>query len=37
MYDDREHYAQIAYNDENGWDIKTVWGVGYRFEVNDGQ
>lgn len=24
-------------NDENGWDIKTVWGVGYRFEVNDGQ
>ena len=21
--------------DGNGWDIKTVWGVGYRFEVND--
>ena len=21
-------------NDENAWDIKTVWGVGYRFEVN---
>ena len=20
----------------NGWDIKTVWGVGYRFEVGDG-
>ena len=20
----------------NGWDIKTVWGVGYRFEVTDG-
>ncbi|MEA5069302.1 MAG: response regulator transcription factor, partial [Christensenellaceae bacterium] len=19
---------------ENPWDIKTVWGVGYRFEVN---
>ncbi len=23
-------------NDKNGWDIKTVWGVGYRFEVGDG-
>jgi len=22
--------------DGNGWDIKTVWGVGYRFEVGDG-
>ena len=20
----------------NGWDIRTVWGVGYRFEVDDG-
>ena len=20
-------------SDDNGWDIKTVWGVGYRFEV----
>ncbi|MDD6882083.1 MAG: response regulator transcription factor [Eubacteriales bacterium] len=20
---------------ENGWDIKTVWGVGYRFEVGE--
>ena len=19
--------------DDNGWDIKTVWGVGYRFEI----
>jgi len=19
--------------DENGWDIRTVWGVGYRFET----
>lgn len=24
MYDDREHYAQIAYNDENGWDAKII-------------
>lgn len=24
-------------NGENGWDIKTVWGVGYRFEVGDGE
>ena len=23
-------------NEKNGWDIKTVWGVGYRFEVGDG-
>lgn len=22
-------------NDENNWDIKTVWGVGYRLEVKD--
>ena len=22
MYDDREHFAQIAYNDENGWMLK---------------
>lgn len=22
-------------NEANGWDIKTVWGVGYRFEVED--
>lgn len=21
--------------DDNKWDIKTVWGVGYRFEVNE--
>ena len=21
--------------EDNAWDIKTVWGVGYRFEVND--
>lgn len=25
MYDDREHYAQIAYNDENGWDAKIYY------------
>ena len=23
-------------NGSNGWDIKTVWGVGYRFEIEDG-
>ena len=22
-------------SDANGWDIKTVWGVGYRFEIAD--
>ena len=22
-------------SDSNGWDIKTVWGVGYRFEVDE--
>jgi len=22
-------------NDRNNWDIKTVWGIGYRFEVED--
>lgn len=22
-------------NGENGWDIRTVWGVGYRFECED--
>ena len=22
---------------ENGWDIKTVWGVGYRFEIEHGK
>ena len=22
-------------SEDNGWDIKTVWGVGYRFEVED--
>lgn len=25
MYDDREHFAQIAYNDENGWDAKIYY------------
>lgn len=24
MYDDREHFSQIAYNDENGWDAKII-------------
>lgn len=24
-------------HDNNDWDIKTVWGVGYRFEVLDGR
>ena len=23
-------------NDNNDWDIKTVWGIGYRFEVEGG-
>jgi len=23
--------------EDNGWDIKTVWGVGYRFEVNSAE
>ena len=23
--------------DDNGWDIKTVWGIGYRFEANEGK
>lgn len=22
---------------DNNWDIKTVWGVGYRFEIEDGK
>jgi len=22
-------------NERNGWDIKTVWGIGYRFEVEE--
>jgi len=22
-------------HEENGWDIKTVWGVGYRFEIDE--
>ena len=22
-------------NGENGWDIRTVWGVGYRFEIDE--
>jgi DNA-binding response OmpR family regulator len=24
-------------NPDNDWDIRTVWGVGYRFEVLDGK
>lgn len=25
MYDDREHFTQMAYNDENGWDAKVYY------------
>ena len=25
---------KVSGNDE--WSIKTVWGIGYKFEVNDG-
>ena len=24
-------------NENNNWDIKTVWGIGYRFEVSEGR
>ncbi len=26
---------KLRQNDQNGWRIETVWGVGYRFEVDD--
>ena len=27
--------AKLSMNDNNKWDIKTIWGVGYKFEVKD--
>ena len=27
--------AKLCQNRENPWDIRTVWGVGYRFEIID--
>lgn len=26
---------KLRVQDQNLWDIKTVWGIGYKFEVND--
>lgn len=27
--------AKLNIKDNNPWDIKTVWGIGYKFEVNE--
>jgi len=27
--------AKLDLKDQHMWDIKTVWGVGYKFEVKD--
>ena len=29
--------AKIDEHSHNNWDIKTIWGVGYKFEVNDNE
>lgn len=29
--------AKLDKRDHPGWSIATIWGVGYRFEVNDGE
>ncbi|ARD67599.1 response regulator transcription factor [Eubacterium limosum] len=29
--------AKLDKRDHSGWSIATIWGVGYRFEVNDGE